>query len=152
MSSVVIIFLASKLHIVVIAIAVIAVLLVRKEIQNQALLLTLFVLPTSYIVGKFAGIIIDNPRPFVVDDFTPLVQHVVDNGFPSDHTQLTATIASIIFVYNKPIGLFIFGLSILVGIGRVLAGVHHYIDVAGSIVIAVTTTYLVTILVRRLLK
>ena len=150
MSSAIIIFLASKLHTVVVVVAVAAVLLLQKETRKKALLHTLFVLPISYLVGRFASVIFDNPRPFVVDGFTPLVQHVVDNGFPSDHTLLTATLASIIFVYNKPVGFFLFSLSTLVGAARVLAGVHHYIDVAGSIVIAITTTYVVTILLRRL--
>lgn len=152
MSPEIIIFFATKLHVIIVVMALVYVLFLRKQKRNQALLLTLFVLPASYIFGRFAGLIFNNPRPFVVDGFTPLVQHIADNGFPSDHTLFTATIASIVFVYNRPVGIFLFILSILVGISRVLAGVHHYIDVVGSVVIAVITTYVVTILLRQLQK
>ena len=86
MSPEIIIFFATKLHVIIVVMALVYVLFLRKQKRNQALLLTLFVLPASYIFGRFAGLIFNNPRPFVVDGFTPLVQHIADNGFPSDHT------------------------------------------------------------------
>ncbi len=52
------------------------------------------------------------------------------------------TIASVIFTYNQKIGGLLIVLSLLVGISRVLAHVHHGIDIVGSVVIALMTTYL----------
>lgn len=152
MSESIIIFLATRLHIFIVLAAAVFAVFISKSLRTKFLLLSAFTLPLSFLLSRVVSRLYYNPRPFMVDDFTPLVQHIADNGFPSDHTLLTATIASIVFVYNKPLGVSLFGLSVMVGVGRVLAGVHHSIDVAGSIIIAVATTYFVTILLRRLLK
>lgn len=94
-------------------------------------------LAAAYAVGKIAGFFWYNPRPFVVGNFTPLVAHAADNGFPSDHMLMAATIASIVFVYNRKLGLVLWALAIFVGAGRVLSGVHHFVDVLASALIAI---------------
>jgi undecaprenyl-diphosphatase len=68
---------------------------------------------------------------------------VADNGFPSDHTLLATAIAFAIFHFNKKLGLFLFLLAVLVGVARILAGVHHAADIAGSLIIA-GLVYLIT--------
>jgi undecaprenyl-diphosphatase len=142
------VFLATKLHVVIMVTVLVYTLFLHKEKRNQTLLLALLTLPMAFIFGKVASLFIDNPRPFVVEGITPLIQHIADNGFPSDHTLLTATVACIIFVHNKALGSILLGLSILVGVSRVLAGVHHYLDVAGSVLIAGIATYLATVVIR----
>ena len=149
MSPEIIIFLATKLHVIMVVTVLVYILFLHKEKRNQTLLLTLLTLPIAFIFGKVASLFIDNPRPFVVEDIAPLIQHIADNGFPSDHTLLAATVACVVFVYNKPIGAILLGLSILVGVSRVLAGVHHYLDVSGSVLIAVFATYLATVVIQR---
>ena len=106
-------------------------------------------LPLAYAVGKVAGMLWYNARPFVVDNFTPLITHAANNGFPSDHMLLGATIASIVFVYNRALGLVLWVLALLVGLARVLASVHHPIDLAGSIVIAIAVVAAVEYTLRR---
>lgn len=106
--------------------------LVRKKI----LLLSLAVFPLAFFISRILSIFINNPRPFVVEKIVPLVQHSADNGFPSDHTLLTATIAAVVFVYNKKLGLLLLVIATLVGGARVLAKVHHLTDIFGSIAIA----------------
>lgn len=140
------IFLATKLHVIIVVTVLVYILFLHK--QKQILLLTLLTLPLAFIFGKVASLFIDNLRPFV-EGTTPLIQHIADNGFPSDHTLLATTVACVVFVYNKPIGAILLGLSILVGVSRVLAGVHHYLDVAGSALIAVLATYLATVVIQR---
>jgi len=145
----IIIFLATKLHVIIVVTVLVYILFLYKEKRNQTLLLALLTLPVAFIFGKVASLFIDNPRPFVVEGITPLIQHIADNGFPSDHTLLATTLACIVFVYNKPLGAILLGLSILVGVSRVLAGVHHYLDVSGSVLIAVFATYLATVVIQR---
>jgi membrane-associated phospholipid phosphatase len=53
---------------------------------------------------------------------------------------LAATIASIVFLKSKTFGLFLWLLAILVGLGRILALVHHPIDIIASAVIAIVAT------------
>jgi undecaprenyl-diphosphatase len=103
----------------------------------------------AYVVGKVAGLVWYDARPFVVNGTTPLVAHAADNGFPSDHMLMAATIASIVFVYNRTLGLLLWVLAIAVGVGRVLAGVHHTVDILASAAIAIVVVAVVEYLLRR---
>jgi undecaprenyl-diphosphatase len=90
-----------------------------------------------------------DPRPFVQGNFTPLLPHAADNGFPSDHTLLAAAIAFATFHFNKKLGLFLLLLAILVGVARILAGVHHVADIAGSIIITGLVYFLAVYSIRK---
>ncbi len=98
--------------------------------------------PLAYAVGKVAGMFYNNPRPFVSDHIVPLVQHVSDNGFPSDHTLFAATMASVMFIFNRRFGIALYVIAIIIGISRVLAGVHHVVDIVGGALIAPVVVYI----------
>jgi len=106
-------------------------------------------LTIAYAVGKVAGMMWYNARPFVVDGTTPLVAHAANNGFPSDHMLMGGTIASIVFVYNRTLGIVLWILALAVGAGRVLAGVHHAVDVLASIAISIVVVATVEYALRR---
>ncbi len=109
----------------------------RKRIALYAVI----ALPLTYLVGKIAGIFWYDPRPFVSDGITPLIQHAADNGFPSDHMLLGVAIASVVFAYNRPLGIILWILAIMVGAARVFAGVHHWTDIVGGAVIAIIVSW-----------
>ena len=149
MTASIIIFVATKLYLFIVAAAAIFFFFLDRSPRKRMFILSLFTLPLAYLTGKLLNHLIFDPRPFVVNpSLTPLFYHAADNGFPSDHTLLTATIASIVFVYNKPFGALLMLLSISVGVARVLAHVHHYLDIAGSVVIGIAATYVVVQIIR----
>ena len=129
-------FLASKLHVVIVVIAIITFLLSTKK-QRMALALTaMTALPLSYLLGKLASFFYYTERPFSELGIAPLVPHIADNGFPSEHTLYAMVIAAVVFSVRKNWGLLLIALAILVGVGRVLAYVHNPIDIVGSVFIA----------------
>jgi undecaprenyl-diphosphatase len=111
-------------------------------------LLSLFSFPIALVVGKILNHFIQDPRPFVVEHVKPLIEHAPDNGFPSDHTLLTMTIAAVVFAYNKKLGVVLFVLALFVGGSRVLAKIHHPLDIAGSTLIAIVATWVIYLLLR----
>lgn len=111
--------------------------------RGEMFLLGLFSLPLTYLLGLFARALYFNPRPFVEEGLIPLIQHSPDNGFPSDHVLLLAALASLSFPYDKKLSALLWSIALLSGISRVLAGVHHLIDIVGSIVIALISSALV---------
>lgn len=114
--------------------------------RKRLTMLALFALPLTYLVAKLGSFFYYDPRPFVVGHFSPLIPHDPDNGFPSDHTLLSAAFAWIVFwfdVKSRKIGIFLLGITLTVGASRVLAGVHSWIDIFGSVVIAGIVTWLV---------
>ncbi len=106
----------------------------------------------TFILGKVASYLFYNPRPFISEQITPLIQHIADNGFPSDHTLLVSSIAAIVTFHNKEIGFFLWFIAIIVGISRVYVGVHHVEDIMGSMFIALFATTIVYMVQKRRLN
>jgi membrane-associated phospholipid phosphatase len=59
------------------------------------------------------------------------------------------TVAAVVWVYHRRTGLLLALIGVAVGSARVLAGVHHPIDIAGSTLIAVLATAIVWYLLDR---
>ncbi|MEP6648603.1 MAG: phosphatase PAP2 family protein [Lapillicoccus sp.] len=84
-----------------------------------------------------AGLVHDDPRPFVLDPSHPaLFPHDADNGFPSDHTTYAATAALVVATVRRRLGLLLLGSAVLGGLARVAANVHHVQDIVAALVIA----------------
>lgn len=137
------IFGAEYLIVVAPIIALVYVWRLPLQVKRRIIIFAAITLPLIYCVSLVARAAYDNPRPFVVGNFEPLVAHTPDNGFPSDHTLLTAAIAAVIWFSSRRAGSILLLLAILVGISRVQAGVHHPIDVLASIVIAFGVAWIV---------
>ena len=128
---------AKYLYLFIIATAVIFFALQSREQQKKYLFLSVIYLPLAYILAQIIAYFYFDPRPFIVGNFQPLIPHAADNGFPSDHMLLGSAIASILFVYNKKIGLLAWVIAFFVGFSRVSIGLHHWTDIIGSALIAV---------------
>lgn len=148
-----IIFAAKYLFLLSIAMFVGVFWLLDGSQKRYFIKLSLLTALVSVALAKIASMLYDNPRPFVVEHVQPLVSHGFDNGFPSDHTLLTMTIAVIIFQFNKKLGIFLVVIALIVGTARVFAKVHHPIDIIGSSVVAVlaiiTSVYLLNKLISK---
>lgn len=97
---------------------------------------------TCYFVAKVAGLLYqpEGLRPFELMGTTAGAAYLNNPGFPSDHA-LFATFLSLAVWFEtrfKKFALGLFGLTILMSIGRVLALVHTPLDVIGGIIIACT--------------
>lgn len=138
-----IVFSAKYLFVVIPLIAVIYTLMQSKSLRKKILTFSVVNLPVIFIISQIVSRLYYNPRPFVQYHFKPLVDHAANNGFPSDHALLSFAIASIIFVFNKKLGIILGVLGFMVGSSRVLSGIHSPVDVLGSFVISATTTYII---------
>ncbi len=143
-----VIFAGTKLHFVVVTIAIIYTFLLVSRRDFKLLYRALIVLPLAFITGKVLSLVINNPRPFVVEGIQPLIAHVPNNGFPSEHMLLVATVAALVYTQNKTLGIILAILALCVGIARVVANVHHGIDIVGSVFIASVAVFVACRLVR----
>jgi undecaprenyl-diphosphatase len=123
-----------------------------RETQKEVVIFAFFSLPLTFILGMFVREIYFNPRPFVVGGFGPLISHAPDNGFPSDHVLLVSAIASIVTFYSKKYAIALWIIALLVGISRMYVGVHHSLDVLGSIFIALLCANIVYAVMRKRLS
>lgn len=113
----------------------------KKQMKNIVKLVVIS-FPISFVIAKILSHFYYNARPFVTENIKPLIFHAPNNGFPSDHTLLTMTIAAVIYQYNKKVGTILALLALCVGYARVAAKIHHQIDVWAAAVVAVFAVYL----------
>ena len=137
------IFGAKYLYLLVIGIAATWFLIQPNPRKKEILIIACICLPLILVIFEVASQLYYNPRPFVTGHFKPLVYHKADNGFPSHHELLVSAIAAIIFVFSRRTGFFLWVLAIFVGLSRVYAGIHHMVDIMGSILISIVSVTLV---------
>jgi undecaprenyl-diphosphatase len=109
---------------------------IGRQFKKRFILVVLGGAIVTVILAKIGSHLFYDPRPFVAGHFTPYFSHGNDNGFPSDHTLLAAVLAFATWHYSKKAGYVLFVLTALIGLSRVIAGVHHLGDIIGSIVFA----------------
>ncbi|MGE3074528.1 MAG: phosphatase PAP2 family protein [Dehalococcoidia bacterium] len=96
-----------------------------------------------------AGHVVLETRPFVHDaDTVQLLKHGADNSFPSDHATLAglvAVVAALAWPRHAP---WLLGVGFLVGLSRVIAGVHYPGDVLSGWLIGGGTAAVLWLVVR----
>ena len=71
-------------------------------------------------------------RPILLNfNLHPLLS-IADYGFPSSHATVFSAIATALLFVNRRAGRFAWLLAIIIGIARVLAGVHTPLDILGG--------------------
>lgn len=98
----------------------------------------------SLIFAKFGAHFYSNPRPYFKDHITPYFMASHYNGFPSDHTLLASFLGFATLTYNRRVGNILLVLAALIGLARVVAGVHHFVDIVGSFLFTALATLVAT--------
>lgn len=102
----------------------------------------------SLVLAKIGSKLYYDPRPFVSGHLVPYFSHAADNGFPSDHTLFASFLAFTTWHFSRKAGVGLFVIAVLIGLARVIAGVHHPADIIGSILFALIGVTLACLIVR----
>lgn len=129
-----IIFLAEYL---IFILAFIAVLLIfrEKDWRRRAYFLALVTISTVLSRGIFTEIIqfyYYHPRPFVALNFMPLIDHAPTSSFPSGHLAFFSVVLTM-YLLDRRAGIWFAVGALLIGLGRVSAGIHWPTDILGGI-------------------
>lgn len=144
-------FCAQILPLLVFAVAIGGWLFVPGRDKGRLAVRAIVGLTLTAALVLLAGFVHEDPRPFVVDPSHPaLFTHPADNGFPSDHTAYAAAIALLVALVKPRLGVALLGLSVVAGLARVGANVHHIQDVVGGLLIAAVAVTLTTLLLSRI--
>ncbi|WP_025149523.1 undecaprenyl-diphosphatase [Bacillus sp. H1a] len=93
---------------------------------------------TAEIIGKLVRHLHLNYQPFaVLPNVNKLVDHAVDNSFPSDHTILFFSICFSFWLVRKKTGWLWLVLAFCVAISRIWVGVHYPFDVVTGALIGI---------------
>lgn len=132
-----IIFGAKYLFIIVALIYALAWAQANRKYKIQMAIAIILAGIISLIIDKIAGKLYYDPRPFVTHHIKPLVAHIADNGFPSEHTIFTMAVSAVLVFFRPKLGVLSFVLAVLVGVSRVAAHVHSPIDIVGGALIGI---------------
>ena len=95
--------------------------------------------------GIFVSIIrffYHRPRPFLAFDIDPLFTSS-SFSFPSGHASLFFALSFFLFFFSRKVGGLMLFLSFLVGVFRVVSGVHYPSDILGGIILGFLSALLV---------
>jgi undecaprenyl-diphosphatase len=79
---------------------------------------------------------------------TPLFIHGGYNSFPSGHATFFASLALAMFFYHKKRGWYFLLSALIIGLARIISGVHYPIDIVAGYIIGVCSAYFVIKLFR----
>jgi len=84
----------------------------------------------AFAIAHVLKVIIASPRPFfVLDDVRLLLLHGDTDSFPSGHATFASALATALYFYHKQLALWYFAGALLIGVSRVIAGVHWPVDI-----------------------
>ncbi|MDZ5609922.1 undecaprenyl-diphosphatase [Bacillus pseudomycoides] len=96
------------------------------------------------IIGKIVGQFYSHHQPFaVLPNVNQLVEHEIDNSFPSDHTILFFSLCASIWLVRKKEGWLWLILAFCVAISRIWVGVHYPIDVVTGALVGIISALFV---------
>jgi undecaprenyl-diphosphatase len=117
-----------------------------KKPRRQALFLfgelVISVILARGLITEWVRFFYYHPRPFEALGFTSLISES-GASFPSGHMTFLFSLALIVWFYNHKFGSWLLGLSFIVGVARIFAGVHWPLDILGGIIIGALCGYIV---------
>lgn len=81
-------------------------------------------------------------RPFEALNFASLIPES-GASFPSGHMTFLFSLGMILWFYNRKFGYWFLGLSFVVGLARIAAGVHWPLDILGGIIIGALSAWII---------
>ncbi len=103
----------------------------RKMYNSSLLFLSGFF---SWLMSDAIKNILKIDRPFITEQITPLY-HSPGFSFPSSHAAIFTSIAVAMFLINKKAGFLFLFFAILIGLSRMVIGVHYPVDVFGGFLV-----------------
>jgi undecaprenyl-diphosphatase len=105
----------------------------------------------ALLVAHLVSIGVDRPRPFVAhaDQIHAFLRHAADAGFPSDHATAAFAIAGVLLIRLGRRWWPVLAAAVLLGVARVMLGLHYPADVIAGAGIGLLAALLVCALVRR---
>lgn len=97
----------------------------------------LFSVVTALIISIILKELFLVPRPFVENGIEKTADLAYFSSLPSAHAAVAFALATSTSLHNKQFGIFLFAISSIISIGRVVASVHYPLDIAFGVLIGV---------------
>lgn len=113
----------------------------RRRLSEVALIF--FSAGTAWVLVQVLKYIFHQPRPFLIlDNVRLLFEHGGYNSFPSGHATFFAALATAVFLRHRRAGLILWVGALLIGLARVVSGVHFPADILAGFVLGAIIPFL----------
>lgn len=102
---------------------------------------------SSLLITQFIRLVWHRPRPLISLRLPEIISET-SYSFPSAHAAIFFALSTIIYFYNKKIGIIFFATTLLMCFGRILAGVHYPSDIIAGAFVGTTSGILVHLLLH----
>ena len=93
-----------------------------------------------FVVASIIRHFYHHVRPFVALHLTPLFNET-SYSFPSGHSIFLFALSTGVYFVNKKYGRILYGISFVICLARIAAGVHYPSDILGGMVLGILTAY-----------
>lgn len=101
-----------------------------------------------FVIVDFIRWIYPRYRPFVGENINLLINKVNQFAFPSGHAAFCFGLATIVYFYNKKVGILFFIFAFLISVARIFVGVHWPLDILAGAAVGVLSGWLVNKLLK----
>jgi len=110
--------------------------------KKKEILMVFFIGIIAYLADTAIKFIIQTPRPF--DVFSQVHPLFAEDwySFPSGHATFFMALAFALFFLHKKTGYVFMFFAVIIGIARIIAGVHFPIDILGGFCVGFLVAYL----------
>lgn len=111
--------------------------------KNRAMVLVAIMagLIARFLLKSIILLFYSRPRPYVsLPSAHKLISTIASDNFqsfPSGHAIFFFALSTVIYKFNKKLGILFFSSSILMGVARVFTGVHWLSDIVGGLVLGI---------------
>jgi undecaprenyl-diphosphatase len=97
----------------------------------------------TFIIATVLKDMIKIDRSFVqFDKVIPLFSPNQEYSFPSSHAATFSALGLSMYFYKKDIGILLLTFALLIGLARIIAGVHFPVDILGGFILGILVSFI----------
>jgi undecaprenyl-diphosphatase len=106
---------------------------------------------SAWVLTSILKSIFSSPRPFIKfkEIVNPLFTHGGMDSFPSGHATFYMALALSIFLINKKLGWVYFFIALVIGLARIMTGIHFPIDILAGYLLGLIVALIFQIIFQR---
>lgn len=105
---------------------------------------------SAWIIAEFLKYLFHTPRPFIM--YQNVVSLITESGysFPSQHATFFMALAFSIFLSHKKIGYIFIFFALLIGLARIIVGVHFPVDILVGFILGIIISLILDYFYKKL--
>jgi undecaprenyl-diphosphatase len=117
---------------------------------TQEVLMILAIAGIAWAAAHILKDIFHTLRPFVVlSDAKNLFPGETGGAFPSGHATFYSALAMMMYFYHKRIALWLGSVALIIGISRVISGIHWPVDILGGFILGPAIAAMAYFLIKK---